>query len=121
MKKHKVIAVIKNAIKESEFRADIEEIATYERTYNSKSAALRNMREFCKRPIMPSQGNANGGSSAKFHIVACVEDIETGRKFNFFENGCVDHAHKMSFEEAKSAKCDKLVEALEAEGFVKVS
>lgn len=81
MKQHKVIVEVMEHVQLSRFGFTGKHVATYERIYPSKSAAINNAREIAQSGVFKRFRNGNGDLCYKYYFKVHVEDMD-GNAFN---------------------------------------
>jgi hypothetical protein len=122
MKKHKVIVNVVERIytDDSYLRSNGHVVATYERIYPSKSAAINNAREIGHAKLIQTfRHDGFFGRSARYELNVHVEDVENGKPFNYVERaGLCDYTDVADSYDAVTY--DKAVDMLDARGFQRI-
>lgn len=88
MKQHKVIVEVIEHVQLSRYSFTGEHVATFERIYPSKSAAINNAREIAQSGVFKRFRDGNGDLSYKYYFKVHVEDMD-GNAFNYCLNAGV--------------------------------
>ena len=123
MKKHKVIVKVVERIYSDKyyFSSNGHVVATYERTYPSKSAAINNAREIGQAKLIQTfRHDGVFGRSARYVLNIHVEDVESGKPFNYVERaGLCDYTDVADSYDAVTY--DKAIDMLDARCFQRIS